>query len=249
MALGLGRIIARSIGCIMLGAATTVAVAWGLALQGVDYKLVYPQQREWKAIVQPGSPDAVIFEQPVVGCGWSTMILSRKPVLAINDGMVDLQPTGLSLRNSVAYEQAGRLPGPWHSPVGQANHRTEFHFGFPRRAFWATDDTYSEGCEVMDLGPTETLFVKRPKTPSFGGPFIRMATAPGMTSSLAVPTGVLTAGFAIDTAAYAGMWSGVWYLGIVAIRGIRRRRGKCICCTYDRRGLAVDVVCPECGRA
>ena len=30
---------------------------------------------------------------------------------------------------------------------------------------------------------------------------------------------------------------------------IRRRRGRCSSCGYDRRGLAEGVTCPECGTA
>jgi len=32
-----------------------------------------------------------------------------------------------------------------------------------------------------------------------------------------------------------------------ARRGLRRRRGRCPCCGYDRRGVALRAVCPECG--
>lgn len=34
----------------------------------------------------------------------------------------------------------------------------------------------------------------------------------------------------------------------LSVRAIRRRRGRCVHCGYDRRGWQVPVVCPECGR-
>jgi hypothetical protein len=54
-------------------------------------------------------------------------------------------------------------------------------------------------------------------------------------------------GFLVDTAFWGGaaflVWSGRGGAGFVR-RGVRRRRGRCVGCGYELKGLAV---CPECG--
>ncbi|CAG0995239.1 hypothetical protein PHYC_02521 [Phycisphaerales bacterium] len=50
-----------------------------------------------------------------------------------------------------------------------------------------------------------------------------------------------------DTAVFGAAWFVVLF-GIGRVRGvIRRRRGKCAVCGYDRKGLAEGAACPECG--
>jgi hypothetical protein len=62
------------------------------------------------------------------------------------------------------------------------------------------------------------------------------------------PTDPLWPGFLVDTAFWGGAafcvwWSGRGGAGFVR-RGVRRRRGRCVGCGYELKGLAV---CPECG--
>lgn len=49
------------------------------------------------------------------------------------------------------------------------------------------------------------------------------------------------------------LWSLAWCVGLAgarfARRAVRRRRGRCVFCAYDRRGLDPAAGCPECGRA
>jgi hypothetical protein len=63
-----------------------------------------------------------------------------------------------------------------------------------------------------------------------------------------LPTRVLPAGFAIDAVVFASFVM----LAILVPGSIRRRmrtiRCRCIACGYDRRGLAADARCPECGK-
>jgi hypothetical protein len=55
---------------------------------------------------------------------------------------------------------------------------------------------------------------------------------PGLISNFAI----FAAAFGVGRFTLAGM-----------MRTHRRRRSRCVCCGYDRRGLAVAAVCPECG--
>jgi hypothetical protein len=66
-----------------------------------------------------------------------------------------------------------------------------------------------------------------------------------------VPTRLLWPGFVANSL----MWTALaWVVGFAMLngiramrRGVRRRRDRCLLCGYDRRGLARDAACPECG--
>ncbi len=64
-----------------------------------------------------------------------------------------------------------------------------------------------------------------------------------------LPLRVIPLGFALDTALAAGVLLGVVEGLASARRRVRRARGRCPSCNYDRRGLAADAACPECGGA
>lgn len=55
------------------------------------------------------------------------------------------------------------------------------------------------------------------------------------------------AGFSADTAIFAGAWALLLFAPGAVRRSFRRRRGLCIQCAYNLRGLPVKSVCPECG--
>ena len=54
-----------------------------------------------------------------------------------------------------------------------------------------------------------------------------------------------------NTAFFAALWGllmGAIPLAAAARRGLRRRRGHCPACNYNRDGLTADAICPECGK-
>jgi hypothetical protein len=68
---------------------------------------------------------------------------------------------------------------------------------------------------------------------------------PGDTRGL--PLEVLPLGFALNTLLAAGVALGV-VEGFGFVRRRRRRaRGRCVWCGYERAGIGVRAVCPECG--
>jgi hypothetical protein len=59
-----------------------------------------------------------------------------------------------------------------------------------------------------------------------------------------LPLRMIPTGFAVDTAFWGGAAVLVWSVPGFVRRGVRRRRGRCVRCGYELKGLAV---CPECG--
>jgi hypothetical protein len=62
-----------------------------------------------------------------------------------------------------------------------------------------------------------------------------------------LPTRILPVGFALNTLYYATVLLGV-VEGVAFARRVRRGKGRCPACGYDRAGLAEGAGCPECGR-
>ncbi len=74
------------------------------------------------------------------------------------------------------------------------------------------------------------------------------ATRPAVWQTrFALPLLPLWPGFAINTGYYAPLLLIAWRSPGVIRRALRRRRGRCTACGYDRRGLAADGACPERG--
>lgn len=70
------------------------------------------------------------------------------------------------------------------------------------------------------------------------------------TRALMIPLRPVVAGFALDTAFYAAAWWMLLAAPFALRRLIRRKRGLCAVCGYDLRGRgAKHERCPECGAA
>jgi hypothetical protein len=61
------------------------------------------------------------------------------------------------------------------------------------------------------------------------------------------PTRILPLGFALNTLFYAAVLLGTVEGVAFARRRVRRGKGRCPSCGYDRAGLAEGSACPECG--
>lgn len=65
---------------------------------------------------------------------------------------------------------------------------------------------------------------------------------------LVLPTIPVWRGFMTNTLIYGAAMCALWSIVPLTRRWRRRRRGACVGCGYDLRGLANGAVCPECGR-
>ena len=84
-----------------------------------------------------------------------------------------------------------------------------------------------------------------------GGPTMRASLIGRKDDSagmFGVPIGPIWLGLAADTAIFASAWWLILFAPRRLRRTLRRRRGHCMTCGYDRAGLAPDALCPECGR-
>jgi hypothetical protein len=64
-----------------------------------------------------------------------------------------------------------------------------------------------------------------------------------------LPTRPLWSGLRAEAGATAAVLAPAWVMALTSIRVVRRWRGSCPACGYDRRGLPADAKCPECGTA
>jgi len=67
-----------------------------------------------------------------------------------------------------------------------------------------------------------------------------------LTDGRSLPLKPIFPGFLVNTLFYAAIWFGIFF-GVAALRRfIRKKRGRCVKCSYDLRGQ-FDKGCPECG--
>jgi hypothetical protein len=71
--------------------------------------------------------------------------------------------------------------------------------------------------------------------------------APDRDGTVCIPTGILPGPFAASWAVHSASWTFLLVGWPELRRHLRRRRLACPTCNYDRRGLAPDAKCPECG--
>jgi hypothetical protein len=62
-----------------------------------------------------------------------------------------------------------------------------------------------------------------------------------------LPFRILPLGFTLNTLLAAGVLLGLSEGFAFARRRVRRAKGRCPACGYDRAGITMDVACPECG--
>ncbi|MFO0836233.1 MAG: hypothetical protein U0638_14775 [Phycisphaerales bacterium] len=251
------RITAFALLIVTLGAATTTAVAWGIALSRTTRATTTnaPSGGASKADQTPASTAAVpdfkdgflfgpAIEYPGITELHSSKLESwRREGDHIEYTWFGRRNKGVSTARPVEQPPDGR-----HIPAKPASSITEYRFGWPARSFWYLGQMESYG-DLIEATRYEGLWF--PFEPPDGlGEFV---TSFGVQPDKSVfkrwlPIYILPLGFTLNTLFYAAAWF-VPLFGIrIARRTLRARRGLCTRCAYDLRGLAPGASCPECGQ-
>lgn len=254
----------------LLGALATVLSAW--AIQGWHHWRMTQTgtlTRNWSGVAfTVASPD-----DPPIDLSSSTWRAHRRvPPGPVADAVVRARGSGVWERERFAWRFCWRpvsgrgQPGGADGGLGPFLRTREslalVEVGWPRRAM--TVGAYAGWFGVDDAPdffatPARELATSTPALSLHGGfaPLrwrVRANPRPGQTIAtrntldrFALPLLPLWPGFLINTLFYALLLFGAWRVPGVVRRTLRRRRGRCIACGYDRDGLDPDAACPECG--
>ncbi len=223
------RIAVKLVVFLFLGAAINVGVAWGCAalmnLMAVESSLLtwtLDQDQGWfvRTWKQPGAAFYASFRSPLLTSGNSPPPRSPHPA------------------NIVPNEGALATPA---SGFGQGSNRSKARGvslrGWPMLSMWCEYPKHGRGEPVAIAGGIELPLMEQGFREYY----------PGFRSTWpkALPLRIRAVGFMTNTAFYAAL---LWlpFAPFAARRMIRRRRGRCVRCGYDLRGIQHDV-CPECG--
>ncbi len=246
--------------CFALGAATTVALSWALAL-----RMVVPVLAGGPVVGQGLDPDA--GHDPDGGPGrlqraWWCQI-KRSPgltVVAWEPVILRWRPGPLALTGDVLGEPereeawvmraSGRgqpvrrvTEASWLEPddvPGWARRRADVTWALPGLVVHAAS---ARGWPLRALWYDATI-VRRTRT-NVGGIDLP-AGLRWLGDGPVLPFRVIPAGFVVDTVFYGAVWMGLLYVPGAVRRSRRRRRGLCPHCGYDLAHAEHDA-CPECG--
>jgi hypothetical protein len=231
--------------CMLLGAATTLAVAWSLAL--------------WTKV--PQYPRTTIGSVLWWGRAWDAAELHRPGVIDVWWGDQEPENPGMSARQIVEKQNedcrrlAAKRPGtvvrtapPWWGTFSRAEAPTgpavvmgsDTAYGWPWPCLWY------QVLGRYDI-PTRTA-----SATSIHGAWL--LSAPNSIEVVAhdyraLPLCPILRGLFGDTALFGAGWFALLIAPSVVRRAIRRRRGACVGCGYDLRGTPAGAACPECGVA
>ncbi len=233
------RLIALAASCALLGAVTSIALAIGLAWVRTPISSYTPKTVAVTRLAQP----LVIRGREFATFAWlfqdqhqfgeRTLIWMSVASSADHTGPLPGRPV---ISASIdRFFDLGNLPlsNKPTPPYGGSTSIARL-YGWPLVCLWQ-----GESVNGMNAGLTRWPW----NGPSYGG--IKIANSPAMGHFL--PTLPLWPGLIADTAFYGAAWLGLFLLLGPARRAQRRRRGLCVRCRYDLRGLAPGSPCPECG--
>ena len=216
--------------CVVLGAVTTVTVAWLFASM---------PQFSGRSTWQGSIDDIPHYSQQVSSAGSSWLItdaivpspdLADDPALARST--LSLENELLALHYLPASASVLEHTAPTRPRVKPAADSLviEHQHGWPLRALT---------CHVTKAPRQEAVFSRCAVVRRYDATNQLLRTR-------VLPLQPMWLGFLIDTLFYAALWFGVFFGFASAKRAIRRKRGRCPRCGYDlRRNLSAG--CSECG--
>ncbi|MHC4446695.1 MAG: hypothetical protein ACYSXF_02655 [Planctomycetota bacterium] len=257
------RLICFSI-CLVLGAMTTVAVAWGLAVgvvvaidavgpvaaEGV-YRIDRGNVWWWCRVLERPGLTVVVWDRgraiPATGIGGSTMDALEYRAPRGSRGPWPVEPR---METYILFSHRGYvLP---ESLVSMDRDAIPSWARLPSRA--SSPASPNEFCAWSARGwPMRALwyeatFGASPRQPRVdrGGLALPEALHP-LGRGRVLPGRPILGGFVVDTGFYALIWIAMIRGPVLLRRAYRRRRGHCTSCGYDL-SHGPHRICPECGR-
>jgi len=225
------KVIKRGVVCVVLGAVTTVAVAWGFAVRGVKISGTARFIEYGPFAGANGSAGWVVTSEVRWPGGKLRTIPGVEPTFSLRAN--DLIGQGTTLPIPAFGDGWGRGYDALTASMARsgADLVIERSHGWPLFALWLEGERFGPG--TMRMGGI-------PLPARWGGP-----TAPNYyVFAKVLPLRPLWGGFAINTAVYAALFA-VPVCGWPMARARRRmKRGLCVRCGYDLAGAGI---CSECG--
>lgn len=166
-----------------------------------------------------GTP--AIVNRTIVAYGW--------PWLAFRGGTT-MDPAG-TRRHDIGRELLAPMDVTWTPPGAAGPASAGVTSGTPISVTPTASGSSARAAGVSSSGATITIgFTSLAGREDRTVPFIPIV--PGVLAN----TGVFGTGWLVVLLAAGAM-----------VRARRRRRGRCLACGYDRRGIGADAACPECG--
>jgi hypothetical protein len=245
--LAVKRWVLRILVCLILGAITTVAVAWGIA------------SRTSFDLLKAAPANSKIFAKTLNnGRYWSGYAMGTPGALRMWS-FVEVRPEWYGImREHLGEWPLYEMPS-WGRAascmmVAAPDHCCGFlsAYGWPNvalvAAFHDHEDSGLYSPKELKVVGTSAVVIGLPDGAALGPPH-------------ALPLRPIWPGFVIDTLFYAAIWGGSFFGFASAKRAIRRARGRCPMCGYDLRGGVISdqrlairgkeavatAGCPECG--
>lgn len=235
---------------MLLGAATAVAIAWGFALWGIEIGIP-PNLRTHTRYIPINDDDAYVFLPRKHEFGQSSTITWKWSMSSLR-GSDDSVSDWVLRHPPLSTPPSDRFVPAFH--MSRVFQRHERRLGFPFYALWCSTDTMNAdwtnpGAFPLSGPPRYNHLVWLEDPMAKRRTSAQRPTTATRVRILALPTGILPRGFALNTAFYAATWWTLLFGCSRARAWNRRRRGLCGRCAYDLRGLEPGAVCPECGAA
>jgi len=219
--------------CLLLGIATTIAVAWSGAAAidlstptatGVTAENSDPRDAD----LDDEYRFARRYESPA-----ATFIMDYR--------LRETTDMDMSLEFVEAQPSAASVLPSWYLPMPPQEHSSQLAGVVSANQFalatgWPMTALMSRGVETA----TQTGLMWK-----LDGGFDYGPAGPGM-SPRTLPWRPMWPGFAVNALCFSVVWLSVMVGAVTFRRALHRRRGRCIMCGYDLRG-ELDVGCPECG--
>jgi len=225
---------------LILGVVTTVGVAWGLAA-AVDMTWMEPQSVAFRLPPAGTQTRRVEYQHFFNTTGatrvvWVEVVVFGMPTFAT---YVETPYTSTSRRLDSPNARALQWCFRDDMPPDPLMHVSDAR-GWPMLALSGGLDLAPSGGGSRDVTRTYwTIAVMKPDQMSWLYPNVDCMRR-------FIPARPIFPGFLVNTLFYAAMWFGIFF-GVAALRRfVRKKRGRCVKCSYDLRGQ-FDMGCPECG--